>query len=148
MEPVRSIVFDSPYLTISHQTDQSYFYALWKGELTEEQVHSGCIEITRCIAHSGIHSVFNDSTHVQGSWLHSVQWVVDVWFPEARQAGLDYFAWVYSKDLIAQIPMDTAMIFGTMKYGPSDLNGVKTFYEKDKAAAWLAAMADKQRQMS
>lgn len=148
MKPANSIFFDSAYLTISHTIGHPYLYAHWKGELTEGQVRTGCNEITNCIVRSGITSVFNDNTCVKGCWLHAVEWSVDEWFPEARKAGLRYFAWIYSKDRTAHIPMDTAMTFGTMKYGPSDVIGVKTFYDTKEAAIWLAAMTEKQPEMS
>ncbi len=47
--------------------------------------------------------VLNDNTHVIGNWSEAADWGGKIWFPAMQEAGLKYFAWIYSHSTFSQL---------------------------------------------
>jgi hypothetical protein len=72
--------------------------------------------------------IFNDNTHVIGSWDHSTEWIKTHLFPLLIESGLKKLAWIFSDDVSSQI--------SAYRVTPS-IRIVKTFLSKQEALAWL-----------
>lgn len=130
--------FEEDFITIESPADSPYLTVCWSGFLSRAQVHEGCEQVLKAIGSSGLSCIFNDSYRVRGDWLHSVEWVALDWFPRAEQAGLRYLAWLYSRERWANVPIDTAIVFGEISFGrPAESLGVKLFDDKVQALTWL-----------
>ena len=72
--------------------------------------------------------VLNDNTLVTGPWQDAAEWTATVWFPDMIKAGLKHFAWVFSRDIFAELSAKKAM-------PANDI--VKSFNDLEDARTWL-----------
>jgi hypothetical protein len=76
----------------------------------------------------GAKKVLNDNTLVTGPWQEAAEWTATVWFPDMIKAGLGHFAWVFSRDIFAELSAKKAM-------PANDI--VKSFNDLEEARKWL-----------
>lgn len=89
------------YLTVETDEVNRWIFTDWKGYLTVDSVQNGATAYTVALANAGFSRVLNDTRAVRGPWDHSMDWVLNVWAPQAAQAGLKYFAMVTSPETLA-----------------------------------------------
>lgn len=136
------MLFASEYLTLNLISHGRILQASWSGPLSETQIRSGCAQILTLRTHYRIACLLNDNTHVSGSWLHSVEWVARTWYPIARREGLQYVAWIYSRNPEAHVAADTALILAATIYElsaeqvPQRL-GIRMFEDVEEGQKWL-----------
>lgn len=73
----------------------------WIGYLTADSIRAGAQAYTDALAKSGFSCVLNDTRSVRGPWDHSMDWVINVWAPNAAAAGLKHFAMVSTPESLA-----------------------------------------------
>ena len=78
--------------------------------------------------------VLNDNRHVKGTWSEASEWVSDEWFPQIEEAGLKYFAWIYSPSTFSRMATNK-----TMASVNSNVN-TKAFESKPHAEQLLIEM--------
>ena len=97
--------FKSPlgkvYLTIETDNENRWIFADWQGYLTVSNIKEGAEAYTNALAKSGFSRVLNDTRSVRGPWDHSMDWVINVWAPNAAKAGLRYFAMISAPETLA-----------------------------------------------
>ncbi len=125
------LFFSDDYITIEYHKVNHWLYVDWKGYQTERSVKEGCENILSGIIQYGCNKVLNDNTNVVGIWTPAAQWVGSNWLPRMVNAGLQYFAWVYSPAMLSKISTDEAL-----KHTPT-LSVVKTFQDIKSATQWL-----------
>ena len=76
------------YLTIDTDTANRWILVDWIGYLTADSIRAGAQAYTDALAKSGFSCVLNDTRSVRGPWDHSMDWVINVWAPNAAAAGL------------------------------------------------------------
>jgi hypothetical protein len=75
----------------------------WTGFQNLESVQQGCLLMLEYLKAHNVDRIVNDNTHVRGNWSDAVDWVGNVWFPMMEQAGLKYFAHVFSPSTFSQL---------------------------------------------
>jgi hypothetical protein len=91
------------YLTITYNAEHSRLEVDWTGFQDLSSVQHGCILMWEYLKAHGVDRIVNDNTHVQGNWSEAVDWVGNTWFPMMEQAGLKYFAHVFSPSTFSQL---------------------------------------------
>ena len=89
------------YLTIETDTANRWVFVDWMGYLTADSIKTGAAGYTTALAKSKFSCVLNDTRSVRGPWDHSMDWVINVWAPNAAAAGLKYFAMVSTPESLA-----------------------------------------------
>ncbi|WP_229755103.1 hypothetical protein [Hymenobacter cavernae] len=79
------------------------------------------------------HKVLNDNSLVTSMWSDAAEWGGRTWFPAMMEAGLEYFAWVYSPNIFSRLSTDLTIQHTTRPV-------VLTFDNIDTAKAWLKQM--------
>ncbi len=128
MQP--DILFEDTYIQISYVAAEDWIYANWIGFQTVKSVKEGCEKILQALIDESCHKVLNDNTYVEGIWSGAATWVGSEWFPRMSQAGLHWFAWVYSPSVFSQLSTDKALNHTKEGF-------VRTFYDIEEAKNWL-----------
>ena len=89
------------YLTIDMDTANRWILVDWIGYLTADSIRAGAQAYTDALTKSGFSCVLNDTRSVRGPWDHSMDWVINVWAPNAAAAGLKHFAMVSTPESLA-----------------------------------------------
>ena len=89
------------YLAIDTDRANKWVFTDWMGYLTAESIKQGAEAYTAALAKSGFSCVLNDTRSVRGPWDHSMDWVINVWAPNAAKAGLKYFALISNPETLA-----------------------------------------------
>ena len=89
------------YLTIDTDTANRWILVDWIGYLTADSIRAGAQAYTDALAKSSFSCVLNDTRSVRGPWDHSMDWVINVWAPNAAAAGLKHFAMVSTPESLA-----------------------------------------------
>ncbi|WP_072144898.1 STAS/SEC14 domain-containing protein [Hymenobacter sp. AT01-02] len=90
------------YLTLDTDHVNRWVTVNWQGYLTKESIQAGAAAYTQALAKSGYSCVLNDTRKVLGPWDHSMDWVINIWAPQAAAAGLQYFAMITTPDSLAE----------------------------------------------
>jgi hypothetical protein len=122
--------FGKVYLTVIVDRKNGWVYTNWIGYLTEENIKAGALAYTQAVKEAGFNRVLNDTRQIVGSWDHSLDWVVNVWGPQAAQAGVKHFAMVTNPKTLAE---STASSF----YSSLKAFEVKVFDNLVDAEFWL-----------
>ena len=122
-----------PYVSISYDYLHDWLYVDWTGDQDLESVQSGCLLMLECLRQERCHKVLNDNTRVTSMWSDAAEWGGNVWFPTMDDAGLEYFAWVYSPNIYSRLSTDL-----TLQHTTRPL--ILTFDDLATAEAWLKQM--------
>jgi len=125
--------YDDRSITIRHNIEWSRLDVDWKGFQDVESVQRGGIKMLEMLRKAGVDQVLNDNTHVLGSWSEASDWAAQVWFPQMVEAGLRYFAWVYSPSTFSRMSAEKAADT------PPGLVETRFFGDLESGAAWLQA---------
>jgi len=118
------------YLTIEPDATNRWIAVNWMGYLTGDNIRAGAAAYTAALAKSGYHAVLNDTRAVLGPWEHSLDWVVNIWAPQAAAAGLTHFAMVTTRESMADA---TAVSF----YQQLTAFKAEMFADMEEARRWL-----------
>ncbi|MCJ8210861.1 PAS domain-containing sensor histidine kinase [Mucilaginibacter sp. RS28] len=126
--------YKANYIEIQYNAAQQRLEVDWLGYQNFDSVKSGCLAMLEILKKSGCTKVLNDNTHVLGNWSEAVDWGGTVWFPAMEQAGLKYFAWIYSPSTFSRMSakksLDIAIGNITAQF----------FTDRDEASQWLQQM--------
>ena len=126
-----AVLFQDTFLTISFDKAICCIYADWTGYQTKQTVQEGCERILDEMVQKGCSKVLNDNTHVEGIWSSAAEWVGVDWFPRMRQAGMEYFAWIYSPSAFSRLSADKSL---RLTY---DTAGIEVFDKIEEGEEWL-----------
>lgn len=127
-------LLDESHITIAYDHRNEWLYADWRGDQNLTTVQHGCLEMLRLLREYKCDKVLNDNTKVTNMWSEAAEWGGKEFFPAIAEAGLQYFAWVYSTNLYSRLSTDLTLQFTTGK------SVVGTFDDIDAAKAWLTQM--------
>lgn len=122
------------YLSIDTDTENRWVMADWQGYLTADNIRTGAKAYSDALAKSGFSCVLNDTRSVRGPWDHSMDWVVNVWAPDAAKAGLRHFAMITTPETLAD---GSAANF----YAQLTAFQAQVFDNMGEARAWLFKFA-------
>lgn len=123
------LVLQTDYLTIRVVPGQQLLLSDWSGWLNTSKGKNGCLAILDKVKEYGITKILNDNSKVTGhsgetSWMHRV------WVPSLLQAGVKYFAWVYSYEFFTQMEIDNTL-------DKSTGIAMRAFFLPEDAFQWL-----------
>ncbi|WP_207420753.1 ATP-binding protein [Desertivirga brevis] len=119
------------YLEILYNKEKNWLEADWIGYQTKQTVQEGCMHLLDLVKSTGVTKVLNNNAKVKGNWSEAADWGSTVWFPLMEEAGIEFFAWIQSKDLFSQL---SALKSVEMKSGEINIH---FFDEMEAAAKWL-----------
>jgi len=123
-----------PYITIEDDLENRWIMVDWAGYLTADSIKAGAAAYTAALAASGLHCVLNDTRKVIGPWDHSMDWVINVWAPNAAAAGLRHFALISTPDSMAD---GSAANF----YAQLTAFKARVFSNEEEARTWLRTVS-------
>lgn len=126
-------LLQSPTIEISFDHQNDWLYAEWIGDQNLETVQQGCLQMLDYMKAERSHKVLNDNRLVTSMWSDAAEWGGHVWFPSMTDAGLEYFAWVYSPNVFSRLSTDLTLQHTTRPV-------VLPFDSMDTAQAWLKQM--------
>jgi hypothetical protein len=129
------VLSENEYVTISYDYSNEWLYADWQKDQNLHSVQTGCERMLECLRQEQCHKVLNDNRRVESMWSDASEWVGKVWLPAMAEAGLQYFAWVYSPNLYSRLSTDL-----TLQHAPEVGPIAFTFDNIDTASAWLQQM--------
>ncbi|MDB5145349.1 MAG: hypothetical protein JWQ66_4062 [Mucilaginibacter sp.] len=90
-------------ITINYLKESERMEIDWTGFQDFGSVQRGCLLMLDYLVANRCDRVVNDNTHVMGNWSDAVDWVGSEWFPMMEQAGLKYFAHIFSPSTFSQL---------------------------------------------
>jgi hypothetical protein len=132
-EMAYKILVLEPFITIQYRFDFGGLYVDWTGDQSKESVIQGCELMLECLKSEKCRKILNDNSNVTSIWSDASEWVARDWFPRMSEAGMDYFAWVYSPNVYSKLSTDK-----TLAYTPKSL--IIPFYSVASAEEWLKAV--------
>lgn len=127
-------LLEESYITLTYDHLNEWLYADWRGNQDLASVQHGALEILRLMKLQRCQKLLNDNTRVTSMWSEAAEWGGKEWFPLITEAGLQYFAWVYSPNLYSRLSTDLTLQF------TAGNPVVATFDDIDTAKAWLRQM--------
>ncbi len=124
-------LFYEDFLTIEYDEQADVVYSNWKGYQTEKSVQEGYQKLQDALWTLHCSKILSDTTNMLGVWPSANSWVEGPWLTGMKQAGLRYFAWVYSNGAIPKESTDGSEINTNV----SDI--VQTFDDIQIARKWL-----------
>lgn len=91
------------FITIDYNAEQHWLEVDWTGFQDLASVQRGCLLMLDYLRRHQCSRVINDNTRVQGNWSEAVDWVGNTWFPMMEQAGLRYFAHIFSPSTFSRL---------------------------------------------
>lgn len=95
--------YQDEHITITYNESQERLDTDWTGFQNLESVKHGCMIILKMIIKNSCYKIVNDNTHVQGTWSEASEWVGEIFFNLLEDAGIKYFAWVFSTSVFSQL---------------------------------------------
>ncbi|GAB3830426.1 hypothetical protein GCM10028821_18740 [Hymenobacter jeollabukensis] len=120
-------------ISISYDYTNDWLYVDWQAEQDAFSVQAGALKMLELLRQERARKVLNDNRRVQTIWADASEWGGKVWFPLMAEAGLEYFAWVYSPNVYSRLSTDL-----TLQHTSKPV--VMTFDSIDTASAWLRQM--------
>jgi hypothetical protein len=88
------IYLDEPYLSIRWRSVPQILYAEWKGYATSEEFRAALMKGVQAIREHHVVGYVSDARKARVFVAEDVQWVSEVWLPQALKAGLKRMAMV------------------------------------------------------
>ncbi len=129
---------DSSSCTLTYEEDEQWLQTTWRGHVDTPEALRGAAAYLYHAAQAPCPLLLNDSTRLQGPWFDGLDWLAQVWGPQAGRLGLRYVAHVVPADrhfdvLPARLPLPA----------PFEL---QIFHDVAEARHWLRQARDAHRE--
>lgn len=128
-------LYKSSEIEIDLDEAERCLYVNWIGFQLVDSVKNGCEKMLDFVRQYHCSKVLNDNTNVRGIWAGAAEWGATDWFPRMKEAGVKYFAWVYSPSFYSKMSTDV-----TIENASEELlanNFIRTFFDYKEAQQWL-----------
>ncbi|TGE17821.1 hypothetical protein [Hymenobacter elongatus] len=125
------LLYESPKISIRYDYSNEWLDVEWIGDQDYESVRSGATKMLEYLGQEQCRRVLNDNTLVTSMWADAAEWGGKEWFPAMRDAGCEYFAWVYSPNVYSRLSTDL-----TLQYTAAGIV-ILTFDDISSARVWL-----------
>lgn len=134
-----TLTFSAPQNTCTNEYDEAnqWLCATWKGFITNQDATRGATETLEVIRATHTPYLLNDNSQLVGPWFDSVEWLENVWVPQATTLGLRYVAHVMPSDANADI---TTVAMRHPDRIPFEL---QIFHQVEEAQEWLKSCQQK-----
>lgn len=89
---------DASTCQLTYDETQHWLRATWRGYVDMAEAIGGAEAYLRRAAHTPSPYLLNDNSHLRGPWFDSLDWLAEVWVPQAAGLGLRYVAHVLQAD--------------------------------------------------
>lgn len=124
------------YIEIYCPPDSAIMYVRWWGHQDMHSVKHGGRMMVDYLRSNGRSKVFNDNREVIGTWSEASDWAAEVWLPLMEDAGLQFFAWVFSASVFSQLSAQKSVDNKDKK------SEIAFFYQAEDAIDWLNSFTD------
>jgi len=97
------IYYEDNSITVAYNARERRLDVDWKGFHTLESVQKGCLKMLEILRFNRCSKILNDNRNILGTWSEAAEWVGKQWFPMMEEAGLKYFAWIFSNSSFSQL---------------------------------------------
>lgn len=94
---------DTSTCRLSYEEAQGWLRATWRGYVDPVEAMRGAEAYLRHAAHTPSAYLLNDNSQLRGPWFDSLDWLAEIWVPQAARLGLRYVAHVLQADRHADI---------------------------------------------
>jgi hypothetical protein len=103
------VYLDEPYLSIRWRSVPQILYAEWKGYATSAEFRAALLKGVQAIREHHVVGYVSDARKAKVFVTEDLQWVSEVWLPQALKAGLKRMAMVTAeqglgKAIIEEVP--------------------------------------------
>ncbi len=102
-------ILEESYLSISYNEAENWLYVDWKKDQTQEQLLTGVEQLLDCVKQTGSTKIINDSSNLNTSWPHLIDWFAYEYAPRLQHAGIEHFAWIYNDGNIIKPTADAIL---------------------------------------
>ncbi|UOQ78700.1 hypothetical protein MUN84_09280 [Hymenobacter sp. 5516J-16] len=127
------LLHQDEHISIYFDYSNDWLYADWTGDQSGESVKAGALRMLDLLRQEQCHKVLNDNRRVTSMWLDASEWGGTEWFPAMAEAGLEYFAWIYSPNVYSRLSTDLTLQHTTRPV-------VLPFDNPETAESWLRQM--------
>ncbi|RTQ49657.1 hypothetical protein EJV47_12630 [Hymenobacter gummosus] len=124
------LLYRDAVISVAYDEAEQWLLAEWQAEQDAFTVQAGALRMLELLRQQGCRKVLNDNRRVQTTWADAAEWGGRVWFPLMIEAGLEYFAWVYSPNVYSRLSTDL-----TLQHTAKPV--VRTFDSIEAARTWL-----------
>jgi hypothetical protein len=89
---------DHSFCALFYNEAEGWLEATWRGYVDPLEAQRGAQAYLEHAARIASPFLLNDNSQLQGPWFESLQWLGEVWVPQALQLGLRYVAHVVQYD--------------------------------------------------
>ena len=89
---------DKSFCDLSYNEAEGWLQAIWQGYVDQAEAHWGAQAYLQHVARMPSPFLLNDNSALLGPWFESLEWMVDVWVPQAKKLGLRYVAHIVQAD--------------------------------------------------
>lgn len=125
------LLFRNKHLAITYNAVEDWIYVNWRGYQNYGSVVHGCEKMLELMKERACYRILNNNNHVEGQWSTAAKWVAEIWFPAMREAGLQWFAWVYSPSVFSRLSTDKSV---SLTENP---DFIQLFDDVEQAKDWL-----------
>lgn len=87
------------FCTLSYNSHEAWLEATWYGHVDPLEAQQGAQMYLAHAAEMPSPLLLNDNSQLRGPWFESLDWLADVWVPQAEQLGLRYVAHIVQADV-------------------------------------------------
>ena len=125
---------DGSRCTLTLEEPAGWLRATWRGFVDSGEAMRGADQYLRALVELRCPCLLNDNLALRGPWFDSVEWLEQVWMPQALDTGLRYVAHVVQSDSLSDIL--TVNYRGWQAGGGLEL---QIFQQVSDAEEWLHA---------
>lgn len=89
---------DHSFCDLSYNETEDWLEAVWRGYIDPLEARQGAESYLRHAAQMPSPFLLNDNSGLRGPWFESLEWLRDIWVPQATQLGLRYVAHIVQTD--------------------------------------------------
>jgi PAS domain S-box-containing protein len=90
-------------ITVSYNAAKNRLDVDWTGFQDFTTVKHGGMMMLEVLSNNKADKLLNDNTSVLGTWSEASDWAGKEWLPMMENAGLKYFAWIFSPSAFSQL---------------------------------------------
>ena len=120
---------DHSTCALSYNEPEGWIEATWRGYVDPAEAMRGAQAYLQRATQAPCSLLLNDNSQMTGPWFDSLEWLAEVWVPQASRLGLRYVAHIVQADRAHDVL--TSRMLATL---PFDL---QIFHDVADACHWL-----------
>ena len=89
---------DNSFCVLAYDEQEQWLRATWRGYVDPTEARRGAESYLAHVAEKPTTLLLNNNLELRGPWFDSLDWLAEVWVPQAGRLGLRYVAHVLQAD--------------------------------------------------